>query len=81
MSPITNVVPLSLVLFVSLVKEAFEDWVSTAVLLIVACTLMYSFIYFGLGFFKENFVILFFFFGVLAWGLKLHQLDSICFGV
>ncbi|KAK7840839.1 phospholipid-transporting atpase 3 [Quercus suber] len=25
-SPITNVVPLSLVLFVSLVKEAFEDW-------------------------------------------------------
>ncbi|XP_020521908.1 phospholipid-transporting ATPase 3 isoform X2 [Amborella trichopoda] len=25
--PITNVVPLSLVLFVSLVKEAFEDWV------------------------------------------------------
>ncbi|KAL4558341.1 hypothetical protein LXL04_036540 [Taraxacum kok-saghyz] len=27
-SPITNVIPLSLVLFVSLVKEAFEDWVS-----------------------------------------------------
>ncbi|MFS7958698.1 putative P-type phospholipid transporter [Helianthus anomalus] len=25
-SPITNVIPLSLVLFVSLVKEAFEDW-------------------------------------------------------
>ncbi|KAK9050975.1 hypothetical protein SSX86_027602 [Deinandra increscens subsp. villosa] len=25
-SPITNVVPLSIVLFVSLVKEAFEDW-------------------------------------------------------
>ena len=29
MHPITNVVPLSLVLFVSLVKEAFEDWVSS----------------------------------------------------
>lgn len=28
MHPVTNVVPLSLVLFVSLVKEAFEDWVS-----------------------------------------------------
>lgn len=27
--PITNVVPLSLVLLVSLVKEAFEDWVSS----------------------------------------------------
>lgn len=26
--PITNVVPLSLVLLVSLIKEAFEDWVS-----------------------------------------------------
>ena len=28
-SPITNVLPLSMVLFVSLVKEAWEDWVST----------------------------------------------------
>lgn len=27
-SPITNVAPLSMVLFISLVKEAFEDWVS-----------------------------------------------------
>lgn len=27
-SPITNVLPLSMVLFVSLVKEAWEDWVS-----------------------------------------------------
>ena len=30
MSPITNVLPLSLVLLVSLIKEAFEDWVSTS---------------------------------------------------
>ena len=27
-NPVTNVVPLSLVLLVSLIKEAFEDWVS-----------------------------------------------------
>lgn len=27
-SPITNVLPLTLVLLVSLVKEAWEDWVS-----------------------------------------------------
>lgn len=26
-SPITNVAPLSMVLLVSLIKEAFEDWV------------------------------------------------------
>ncbi|XWS68900.1 hypothetical protein CRYUN_Cryun04dG0133400 [Craigia yunnanensis] len=29
--PVTNVVPLSLVLLVSLIKEAFEDWVRTTV--------------------------------------------------
>lgn len=47
-------VPLSLVLFVSLVKEAFEDWVSTAVF---AHCGMHSFVFiylFGLGFFKET---------------------------
>ena len=31
MHPVTNVVPLSLVLLVSLIKEAFEDWVSITV--------------------------------------------------
>lgn len=29
-SPITNVLPLSLVLLVSLIKEAWEDWVSNS---------------------------------------------------
>lgn len=40
MSPITNVLPLSLVLIVSLVKEAFEDWVSAALYVYCVCVFL-----------------------------------------